>query len=326
MAETESPAGGSLDALVGEAAIGTERLPRPGSVAAWLKACRTFSLTASITPVMIGTALALRAGFFSPARSSLALLGAAAIHLGTNLINDYYDDLKGADSVNSFGGSKVIQLGLLSAEQVWWGAVVSFGAGCLLGVALTYFCGWPILTLGILSVAAGYFYTAPPLSLGYNALGELTVFIFMGPVIVLGAYYVAALHFAWPPLIASLPIAFLVAAILHANNIRDLETDLAHRKLTLASLLGRRLASVEMIMLYGGAYVVILVGVFMRMLPWTVLATLLTVATARKNLRIVLTARTPEKLDLAVLGSAKLHFAFGLIFVAALLLSRAFGR
>src|SRR3984885_2309381 len=191
---------------------------RPGVLAIWIQAIRAPSLSAAAIPVLLGVAVAAREGFFSLGRMILALIGAMAIQAGTNLINDYYDFRSGADSEQSLGPSMVIQRGLLSAEQVWRGGIVAFALGAAMGLVLVYLCGWPILAIGIPSVAAGYFYPASPVSLAYVALGELTVFIFMGPAIVMGAYFVMAMNFSAAALWASIPLGFLVASILDANN------------------------------------------------------------------------------------------------------------
>ena len=298
---------------------------RPGIFAIWLQAIRSYSLTASATPVLVGAAMAARDGFFSLPRFILALAGALAIQIGTNLINDYYDYVKGADSPDSMGGSKVIQQELLSPDEVWWGGIAAFSIGAIFGLILVYQCGWPVLLLGITSVAAGYFYTAAPVALAYVALGELTVFLFMGPVIVLGAYYVMALKFAWQPLIASLPIACLVAAILHVNNIRDIESDRVYNKRTLANLLSRRTANLELLAFDLGAYGLIVAGVLMRAMPWTVLLTFVTLGRARDELKIVFNENQPAKLNLAVLRSAQLHLEFGLVLFVAILVGWLFG-
>jgi 1,4-dihydroxy-2-naphthoate octaprenyltransferase len=298
---------------------------QPGLLAIWFQAIRSYSLTASATPVLVGVAMAARDGFFSLPRFILALAGALAIQIGTNLINDYYDYVKGADSPDSMGGSKVIQQELLSPDEVWWGGIAAFSIGAIFGLILVYQCGWPVLLLGIASVAAGYFYTAAPVALAYVALGELTVFLFMGPVIVLGAYYVMALKFAWQPLIASLPIACLVAAILHVNNIRDVESDRVYHKRTLANLLSRRTANLELLAFDLGAYGLIVAGVVMRAMPWTVLLTFVTLGRARDELRIVFHENEPAKLNLAVLRSAQLHLEFGLVLFATILIGWLFG-
>jgi 1,4-dihydroxy-2-naphthoate octaprenyltransferase len=172
------------------------------TAAIWIQGFRIYSFSASVTPVLLGTAMAWRDRFFSLARLALALFGAVAIHIGTNLINDYYDDINGIDSAGAMGSSRVIQEGLLTPDEVWWGGITAFVIGAVAGLVLVRLCGWPIFAIGLASIAAGYFYTASPLALGYLALGELTVFIFMGPVIVVGSYYVMALRLAWPPLMA----------------------------------------------------------------------------------------------------------------------------
>jgi len=255
----------------------------------------------------------------------LALFGAVAIQIGTNLINDYYDHINAIDSAGSMGSSRVIQEGLVTPDELWWGGIMAFVISAVAGLVLVRLCGWPILAIGLASVAAGYYYTASPVALGYLALGELTVFIFMGPGIVVGSYYVMALRFAWAPFIASLPVGLLVAAILHANNIRDIELDRQYHKLTLANLLDRRAANAEMIALVGGAYVATIAAALVGVLPWTVLLTLLTAGRARSELKAIKRSE-PAKLHTAVFRAAQLHLEFGVLLligiVAAGLLRR----
>ncbi len=294
---------------------------RPSTFATWIQAIRAPSLSAAAIPVLLGMAVAARDGFFAPGRLVLALIGAMAIQAGTNLINDYYDFKSGADSEQSLGPSMVIQRGLLTPEQVWRGGVVAFAFGALLGLVLVYLCGWPILALGIPSVAAGYFYTASPVSLGYVALGELTVFIFMGPVIVMGAYYVMALQFSAAALWASIPLGFMVAGILHANNIRDIDTDLHHGKRTLATILGRTGARYELAALDALAYASVIVAVLTRTLPGTALAVFITIPRALDQLRIVFRETEPKKLNLALFRSVQLHMEFGLLMIVAFLIA-----
>ncbi|MGH7863972.1 MAG: 1,4-dihydroxy-2-naphthoate octaprenyltransferase [Candidatus Binataceae bacterium] len=298
---------------------------RPGAVAIWVQAIRAPSLSASAIPVLLGGAVAARAGYFSFPRLVIALVGAIAIQAGTNLINDYYDYRSGADSSESLGPSMVIQRGLLRAGQVWWGGVVAFAIGSALGLVLVYMCGWPILALGLLSVAAGYFYTASPVALAYIALGELTVFIFMGPVIVVGTYYAIALGFSRTALWASMPIGFLVAGILHANNIRDIESDRTHRKRTLATMLGRRGANLELLALDAAAYASMIFAVATAALPWIALATLATIPRAIDQIRIVMRESEPRKLNLALLRSVQLHMEFGLLMFIAFVVAALAG-
>jgi 1,4-dihydroxy-2-naphthoate octaprenyltransferase len=298
---------------------------RPGAVAVWVQAIRAPSLSAAAIPVLLGVAVAARAGFFSFGRMILALVGAMAIQAGTNLINDYYDFRSGADSEQSLGPSMVIQRGLLSADQVWRGGIAAFALGAVMGLVLVYQCGWPILAIGIPSVAAGYFYTATPVSLAYVALGELTVFIFMGPAIVIGSYFVMAMHFSASAIWASIPLGFLVAGILHANNIRDIESDTRHGKRTLATILGRAGANRELIALDLAAYVTTIVAIFVHAIPWLALVVFVTIPRALDQIRIMTRENDPKKLNLGLFRSIQLHMEFGLLMIAAFLVAALAG-
>jgi 1,4-dihydroxy-2-naphthoate octaprenyltransferase len=307
-----------------EQAISQQGGARPGALMIWLQAVRAPSLSAAAVPVLLGTAVAARDGYFSGVRLIIALIGAIAIQAGTNLINDYYDFRSGADSTESLGPSMVIQRGLLAPEQVWRGGMVAFAIGATLGLMLVYLCGWPILAIGIPSIAAGYFYTAAPVSLAYIGLGELTVFLFMGPAIVIGAYYVMALSFSWTALWASVPLGFLVAGILHANNIRDIESDSLHGKNTLATMLGRTGAIRELIALDVLAYATTIIAVLARSLPWTAMVVLITIPRARDQLRIVSRETEARKLNLALMRSVQLHLEFGILMTLAFAVAAIF--
>jgi 1,4-dihydroxy-2-naphthoate octaprenyltransferase len=298
---------------------------RPGPVALWIQAVRAPSLSAAAIPVLLGMAIAARDGFFAPARLVLALVGAMAIQAGTNLINDYYDYQSGADTAESLGPSMVIQRGLLSADTVWWGGIAALGIGAVIGLVLVYLCGWPILAIGVPSVAAAYFYTARPVSLAYVALGELTVFLFMGPAIILGTYYVMALRFTWGALLASLPLAFLVAGILHANNIRDIETDCIHGKSTLATLIGRRGANYELLALDAVAYLTALAAMALGAIPWIGAIAFVSLPRALSQLKLVMRESDPRKLNLALFRSIQLHMEFGLLLTLGFLIAALMG-
>ena len=179
--------------------LGPTLLHGHASIASWLTALRPISFTASIIPVLVGTAIAAE-DEFHPLLFVLALLGSIAIHAGTNLVNDYFDHVKGTDNEESLGQSGVIQRGLLSARAVLAGGIVAFAVGAAIGLVITAQVGWPVLALGVASVLAGYFYTASPFSLAYRGLGEVVVFVFMGPVIVVGAYYVQTEAWGWEPI------------------------------------------------------------------------------------------------------------------------------
>ena len=296
--------------------------PWPSRLRIWIEATRPYSFTASVTPVLIGSVLGAMDGLFSWGRFLLALFGSLFIHIGTNLVNDYYDHKSGVDTIESKSGSQVIQRGLLTADEVYWGGIATFGIGSFFGLVLVGLCGWPILALGIASVLAGYFYTANPLSLAYIALGEATVFVFMGPVIIIGAYYVQREVFSLAPLLISLPVGCMVAAILQANNIRDIEGDKAHGKNTLATVISRRAANWELGVLIYGAFVLTGLLVLLGYAPWPVLLTLLSVRLAIPVVRIVF--QTDELQDI-VEQSAKLHLEYGVLLIIGMLISRFLG-
>jgi 1,4-dihydroxy-2-naphthoate octaprenyltransferase len=162
----------------------------------------------------------------------------------------------------------------------------------------------------------GYFYTASPFSLAYRGLGEVVVFVFMGPVIVLGAYYVQTETWAWAPFIASVPVGLLVAAILHANNVRDIENDRRNNKWTLAALAGRPLADYEYIALTLGGYAVVVIMTIAGSAPWPVLITLLSLPIA---LRVVMAegrASSARSLNIVLAQTAGLHMLFGALLAA----------
>lgn len=211
----------------------------------WLLAIRPKTLTASLAPVMLGTALAYRDGYFSAAYLSLTLLGALLIQIGTNLCNDYFDFYKGADTHERQGPVRVTQAGLISPAQVKLGFVLVFGLAACVGILLILRGGWPIFWIGLASLISGIAYTAGPYALAYLGLGELFVLIFFGPVAVAGTYYVQALRFSWPACLYGIALGLLSCAILAVNNLRDLEQDKKANKKTLAVRFGKKFAHFE---------------------------------------------------------------------------------
>jgi 1,4-dihydroxy-2-naphthoate octaprenyltransferase len=276
----------------------------------WFTALRPVSFTASIIPVLVGTAIAAQYEFH-PLLFALALLGSVAIHAGTNLVNDYFDHVKGTDNAESLGPSGVIQRGLLSARAVLAGGIAAFAIGAAIGLIITTMTGWPVLALGIASVLAGYFYTASPFSLAYRGLGEAVVFVFMGPVIVLGSYYVQTEAWSWEAFVASVPVGLLVAAILHANNIRDIEGDRRNHKWTLAALAGRPMADYEYVALMLGGYAVIVAMTVAGAAPWPVLVTLLSLPLTLRLIRFERKQREPRGLNVVLAQTAGMHMLFG---------------
>jgi 1,4-dihydroxy-2-naphthoate octaprenyltransferase len=295
----------------------------------WWHATRPFSFTASVTPVLLGLIIAADDGKLDFVLAMLTLVGAVTIHAGTNLVNDYYDHVKGADRPDSLGPSGVIQRGELTPQQVLIGGVGLFVVGSLVGLYLTYISGPFILILGLFSVAAGFFYTAGPAALAYIGLGELTVFLFMGPVMVVGSYYVQARDADLRIVLLSLPIAFLVAAILHANNLRDIEGDRVVGKRTLATLIGRAWGNREYFVLLAGGYVSLLVCVLVGYAPlWTLLAWLTAPIAWNNFQRAVAGGQSGDlrSLNWVIRRTATLHARFGQLMMVGFIVAMAVER
>jgi len=291
-------------------------------LAVWWRAVRPYSFTASVTPVLVGSAVAYQDRLFDPIRFAVTLVASLAIHAATNLVNDYYDHIRGVDTAESIGPSGVIQEGLLAPRTVLRGGLILFAFGGLLGGWLVAVAGWPILAVGAASVLAGYAYTGGPLPLGYLGLGDLTVFLFMGVVIVVGAYYVQAGTVTITALWASLPVAALVAGILVVNNLRDIDDDRRKGKRTLATFIGRGATRGEFFLLLALTYLSVVVGVATKMLPWSTLVVLATLPRAAAVWRVVRRETDPLTLTLGgVQGTARLHQQFGLLLAVAFVLA-----
>lgn len=289
---------------------------------AWYRATRPRTLSAAAVPVLAGTALALPQAF-APHRFLLALLGAVAIQAGTNMLNEHFDHVQGLDRTRPRRADMVVQTGLLPPEALLRGGVVAMLVGALCGLALVAQTGPALLLVGVLSVFAGYAYTARPLALGYRALGEVTVFVFMGPVIVMGAHFVQTERWTGQAFLLSVPIGLLVAAILHVNNVRDMAYDRAHGKRTLANLLGRRAAGYEYRLLVLGAHALLPVLVAAGVLPPPALLALLTLPRALRLVRALGTTSGVLPLDGVMVGTAKLHRNFGVLLAIGLVVDAA---
>ena len=204
----------------------------------WFWATRPFSLSASVSPVLVGSALGAIDATVDWLLFAVALTASMAIQIGTNLTDEYSDHRKHGGTGKLLAPHKVIQRGLLSERAVLAGILIVFGYGIAGGLFIVSQTGWPILAIGLASVAAAYLYAGGPYPLGNYGIGEPVVFVFMGPVMVMGAYYVQAEAFTWTGLVVSLPIAFIVTAILHCNNLRDISEDQAVGKRSIAAALG----------------------------------------------------------------------------------------
>ena len=287
----------------------TQGTPPISTRRAWWIAIRPFSLPASVVPVLAGTAAASDESF-RPLLFVLALAGSMLIHVGTNLATDFFDFTDGVQPTASLGG--VIRGGLISAGAVHRAAIACFVAGSILGLIIVAEVGWPILAAGFASVLAGYFYAGWPIAYGRRGLGEVMVFAFMGVLMVMASSYVQVERLTWEAFYASLPVGLLVANILHANNLRDIENDRARNKLTVANFVGRPGADW---LLYGfvlGAFAVVAVTAALQELPISALLVIGAIPASLTTFRL-LQPRESQVLNPLVRSTAKLHLQFGLL-------------
>jgi 1,4-dihydroxy-2-naphthoate octaprenyltransferase len=301
--------------------LAATRGARPSPLRVWLRAVRPFSFPASVVPVTVGAACAATLGPVSINRFLLTLLGAVALHAGTNLVNDFYDWRQGADHAGSLGPSRVIQNGWISPQTVLQAGLLCFAVGSVAGLILAAQVGPSILLLGLVGVPLAYGYTAPPLKLAYRGAGEPLVFLLMGPLMVLGGFLVQTPPTAGlaTPLAASVPVGCLVAAILQANNVRDLDDDRRLGKRTLAALLGPYWARREYDALVGGAYLATTMAAALRFLPWTALLALGSLPLALGVRTLVAKTTDPARLVPAVRRTALLHLIFGVLLAAGII-------
>lgn len=284
---------------------------------AWIRAMRPRVFTAAYVPMGVAAAAAIRDGVFDVLLFALSLIGVMLLQTTANLVNEYYDFVRGSDDLKVDGQGMAIKKYGLTPREVGIGAVASLVAGCLIGLFLLSQSGPLLWAIGIAGALVAVIYTAGPFPLAYNGLGELAAGIFMGPLIVVGAYYVMARGQLAPDLVwISLPVGLMVAAILHANNLRDMEADRAANKRTLAVLLGRPAARVEYVVLVGGAYVALAGLIVFGAVPVTTALAALTLPEARALIRIFNTVDDPAMLHPAQGRTARLHGRFGLLMVA----------
>ena len=254
----------------------------PGRALAWWLALRPWSFTISLAPILAGTSLAVLDGHGVRLDLALAALFASVlIHAGTNLQNDVGDFRRGADGAGRIGPPRATTEGWLTATQVQLGVILCFSFAFLPGTYLVVHGGWPIVAIGLTSVAAGAVYTAGPRPVAYSGWGEAFVILFFGLVAVGGMYYLHAGTISAAALLGGAALGLLAAAVLVVNNLRDIDSDRQIGKNTLAVRCGVRFTLVEYGLLLHApfALVLVLAGLEGRsgllapllLLPWALL-------------------------------------------------------
>jgi len=281
--------------------------------AAMLLAARPKTLSAAVVPVMVGTALAAALGHgVRWDLAGLALLGAGAIQIGTNLYNDLLDHERGADTHSRLGPLRVTQAGLLTPTQVRLAAAGSFLVAIAGGMPLIIAGGWPILVLGLLSLLFGYAYTGGPFPLAYHGLGEVFVLLFFGFGAVGGTFWLHAGQLVPEIALAATQVGFLACGLLAVNNLRDVGEDARSRKHTLAVLFGPWFGRMEIVVFTCGPFLVG-TGWFVLGNRIAALLPLLAFPLAAAALHIVLREAPGPRYNAALARTAALQLAFGVL-------------
>ena len=288
---------------------------------AWIMAARPATLWAAIAPVVVAASLAIHNGAFRPDVLVVTLLAAVAIQIGVNFANDLADAARGADGATRIGPTRAVAAGLISPRQMRNGVIAAFGFAALGGLYLTWVAGWVVIAIGVASIVAALGYTNGPVPYGYYGLGELFVFIFFGLVATVGARYVydrSAPLDAWA---SGVVMGLFAAAILIANNLRDIDTDRAAGKRTLAVILGRNATRTLYAVSILGAFGTIALGAAATWLPIGTMIAYIASPLALPLFRIVGTQTEGPPLIRALKGTARLQVLVAALMSVGILLS-----
>ncbi|MEO6789954.1 MAG: 1,4-dihydroxy-2-naphthoate polyprenyltransferase [Ornithinibacter sp.] len=263
------------------------------TISQWVAGARPRTLPAAVAPVLLGSAAAHLLGAADLALAILALLVSLALQVGVNYANDYSDGIRGTDEAR-VGPVRLVGQRLAQPGNVKLAAFASFGAAGLAGLALVGLSqAWIMLPLGVLAVLAAWRYTGGDNPYGYRGLGEVYVFVFFGLMATLGTLYTQALTLSWFGLAAAVGVGAIASAILVANNLRDIPTDIEHGKQTLAVRLGdRRTRLLYLALVVVSVLALVVMAVWS---PWALLG-LLAVPVGVRSVRLVLGSTTGRDL------------------------------
>ncbi len=295
------------------------------------RALRAYAFTITVIQIILGSVIAkfeipdLKFNYF---HFFLALLGGVIAHAGSNVIADYYDFKKNVDRKGTFGSSGVLVEKLLTPREIFIYAVFLFFLAFLIGLYFILILPNKIILIILIVIGGflGIFYTATPIGLKYKALGDIAVFIAYGPVMTLGAYFVQSASFSWLPVLYSIPLAFLVDAVLHGNNLRDIENDKVVNIKTVPIILGEEKAKKVYYVLIFSAYISQILLIIFADMPYYTLLTLFSFPFAIKLLKMV---KNKEKIDKKVFAlidmyTSQFHLIFGLLIIAGFFVSYIF--
>ena len=276
-------------------------------------AARPATLPAAVAPVLIGASSAWSDGVFALLPFIVVLFAALAIQVGVNYANDLADAERGADTEARIGPQRAVASGVISPSDMRRGIAIAFGLAALAGAYLIWYAGWAIFVIGVVSIIAALGYTNGPIPYGYYGLGEVFVFIFFGLVATAGTRYVFSPSVPSEVWTSAVVMGLLAAAILEANNIRDIDTDEVAGKRTLAVILGRERAR----RFYAGtlvlAFLIIAIGSVTGLLPATAIFALAVAPLSIPLIRTVFAETSGPKLIEVLKGTAQLQLFTGLL-------------
>lgn len=285
----------------------------------WWLAIRPRTLPAAASGVAMGCALAWLDGSFQTLPALAALMVALLLQIASNVANDVFDFERGADTPERLGPVRVTQAGMLTPTQVKRGLAVILALAILLGLYLASLRGWTVIWLGSAAILSAVAYTGGPFPLGYHGLGDVFVFLFFGLAAVAGTYFVQVGSVSAAAWWMSVPIGFIVTAILVVNNLRDLESDRKAGKHTLAVRMGENATKAEYAILMAIAYLLVPALIWLNMIPVGGMLAWLSLPLAIRTLRVVFTQKG-SSLNATLAGTGQTAFLFSISFWLGLLL------
>ena len=285
----------------------------------WWSAVRPATLAASVAPVLAGTAIAIHGGGARWWAGLAALAVALAVQLGVNFANDYSDYARGADAVR-VGPVRAASSGIVAPEHVKWAAIAAFAVAGVIGLIVSLAIDWRLLIVGAASLLAAWLYTGGPRPYGYLGLGEVFCFVFFGLVATLGTVYVETSHVNALAVLMACGLGFLSTAILVLNNLRDIETDAAAGKRTLATRIGRDRTRQLLLVLVCAAFAVPIVMFMTRLASVTVMLMHFGIPIASFPVRTAFVSSSPPQLVQALKRMAAAELTYALLFALGILL------
>lgn len=298
----------------------------------WLVVTRAPFLTATIVPILVAASWVAVQGVrpFPWLPFALAMAGGIALHVAANTFNDLFDWRSGTDPVNNdyfqplSGGSRSIELGLITERQLLRVALGALSVAVVIGVALMAISGLWLAVFGVIGAFSAYFYTAPPLRLAARkGLGELVVGLNFGPLMTAGAVYAMTGSVTWQDFFIGLPVGLLITAVLWINQFPDFAADKATGKHNLVVVMGKERARWGYALIVTAAFGVVLAGVLANVLPATALLALMALPVAAYTIAITFKHYQDRALVRANTYTIVLHVLTGVLMAAGLFLSAA---